>query len=252
MRMSAYLALGRALLLVSALRTHTYTLLLKTLRGSNEVTINTYYASVIILYLLPKDCHGFRSMVIYHVSFSILALELKLIDMCLGQHLLYTQKLSICWESYLRSHRTVRRTEQLRHPELQTVLNSLKIATSRRRRMGTSLLSLPRCKVFITSSVLHLPLPCLWVTSSLPGWWDGKENQSSGLGKEASWRRSQNQLPTLFLGGRCKGEVACWWPAKWQWCPLASVRERRSIICGLIEGWHRSTQRWWHLCPVNI
>lgn len=93
--MSAYLALC-VLLLVSALRTHTYTLLLKTFRGSDEVTINSYYASVIILYLLPKDCHGFRSMVIYHVSSSILVLGLKLIDMCLGQHLLYTQKLSIC------------------------------------------------------------------------------------------------------------------------------------------------------------
>lgn len=169
MRMSAYLALGRALLLVSALRTHTYTLLLKTFSGSDEVTIDSYHASVILLYLLTKrlprcPVHGHLSCFIFYISYRIEAYR----HVSWSAPTLYTKaeyllrKLSKKPQNS-KAHRitkTPRTTDRIKFTESSHM---------QKEKDGTSLLSLPSCKVLITSSLLHLPVPCLWVTSSLPG-----------------------------------------------------------------------------------
>lgn len=54
--------------------------------------------------------------------------------------------------------------------------------------------------------------------------------------KKASEPTSNSLGVRQELGGLL---VTC----QWRWCSLASIRERRGIICGLTEGRHRPTQR---------
>lgn len=162
MRMSAYLALGRALLLVSALRTHTYTLL-------DEVTIDSYHASVILLYLLTKTLprcpvHGHLSCFIFYISYRIEAYR----RVSWSAPTLYT-KAEYLLRKLPKKPQNSKAHQTTKTPRTTDRIEFTESSHKQKEKDGDLLTIIAKLQSSHTSSLLHLPLPCLWVTSSLPG-----------------------------------------------------------------------------------